>query len=45
MASSNPDATDRTKWKGQNLLGKVLTSVRDELAKSVPGTTGVQPAS
>lgn len=31
MSSSNPAATDRTKWRGQNLLGQILTRVRDEL--------------
>jgi len=31
MASSNPAATDRTKWKGQNLLGRILTRLRDDL--------------
>jgi ribA/ribD-fused uncharacterized protein len=31
MAASNPDATDRTKWKGLNLLGQILTRLRDEL--------------
>jgi ribA/ribD-fused uncharacterized protein len=31
MGSSNPNATDRTKWKGQNLLGRILTRLRDEL--------------
>ncbi|HEY4177538.1 MAG TPA: NADAR family protein [Kofleriaceae bacterium] len=31
MAASNPLATDPTKWRGQNLLGKILTELRDEL--------------
>jgi hypothetical protein len=31
MASSNPLATDPTKWKGQNLLGRILTRLRDDL--------------
>jgi ribA/ribD-fused uncharacterized protein len=32
MAASNPLAADPTKWRGQNLLGKLLTELRDELA-------------
>ena len=32
MASSNPAATDPSKWRGLNLLGAVLTRLRDELA-------------
>jgi ribA/ribD-fused uncharacterized protein len=31
MTSSNPDCLDRTKWRGQNLLGQILTRLRDEL--------------
>jgi ribA/ribD-fused uncharacterized protein len=31
MASSNPAATDRTKWRGLNLLGRILTRLRDDL--------------
>ena len=31
MTSKNPDCLDRTKWRGQNLLGQILTRVRDEL--------------
>lgn len=31
MASSNPAATDPTKWRGLNLLGQVLTRLRDDL--------------
>jgi ribA/ribD-fused uncharacterized protein len=31
LAASDPRATDATRWKGQNLLGKILTALRDEL--------------
>jgi hypothetical protein len=33
MAASNPLAQDPSKWRGQNLLGKVLTELRDELLR------------
>jgi hypothetical protein len=32
LAASDPRAQDRTQWKGQNLLGQILTRLRDELA-------------
>lgn len=31
LAESDPRANDPSKWKGQNLLGKVLTELREEL--------------
>jgi len=31
MDEDNPDIYDETKWRGLNLLGKVLMEVRDEL--------------
>jgi len=31
LAEDNPDALDMNKWRGQNLLGKALTGVRDQL--------------
>lgn len=34
MGQSNPDADNPMKWRGQNLLGFVLTDVRDELMKT-----------
>jgi ribA/ribD-fused uncharacterized protein len=37
MASSNPAAVDRTKWKGQNLLGRILTRLRDDLVAADRG--------
>jgi ribA/ribD-fused uncharacterized protein len=32
LAANDPRAADPAKWKGQNLLGKILTALRDELA-------------
>ena len=32
LAATSPFALDPTKWRGQNLLGKILTELRDELA-------------
>jgi len=31
MAATDPRATDPTQWRGKNLLGKVLTKLRDDL--------------
>ena len=31
LAASDPRAQDAKQWKGQNLLGKILTALRDEL--------------
>jgi hypothetical protein len=31
LAASDPRAQDPNQWKGQNLLGKILTALRDEL--------------
>jgi ribA/ribD-fused uncharacterized protein len=31
IGASNPAALDRKTWKGKNLLGQILTSLRDEL--------------
>jgi ribA/ribD-fused uncharacterized protein len=31
LAATDPRAQDATQWKGQNLLGKILTALRDEL--------------
>ena len=31
LAANDPDIFDETKWKGQNLLGKVLMQIRKEL--------------
>jgi len=33
MAVDHPDIVDETKWRGQNLLGKILMRVRDEMKK------------
>lgn len=32
LAATDPRAKDPAQWKGQNLLGKILTRLRDELA-------------
>jgi ribA/ribD-fused uncharacterized protein len=32
LAASDPRAKDRAAWRGQNLLGVILTELRDELA-------------
>lgn len=31
LDENHPDATNKSKWKGQNLLGKILTEVRNEI--------------
>jgi len=33
LGKNNPDALDRTKWKGTNWLGQVLTDLRDNILK------------
>jgi len=35
MGVNDPDILDETKWRGQNLLGKVLTQVREELKAEI----------
>ena len=44
LAATDPRAHDPKTWRGQNLLGKILTELRDELERSV-GSSGlvVQP--
>lgn len=32
LAATDPRAQDSAQWRGQNLLGKILTALRDELA-------------
>lgn len=34
MAASNPKASNRKTWRGRNLLGEILTQVREEINKS-----------
>ena len=34
LSSSSPLATDRSKWRGLNLLGRILTRLRDDLARA-----------
>jgi ribA/ribD-fused uncharacterized protein len=31
LAESNPNIHDRSKWRGKNLLGQILTRLRDDL--------------
>jgi len=33
LSSSDPDANNRSKWRGKNWLGEVLTQAREELRK------------
>ena len=33
MDDNHPDVNDKSKWKGQNLLGEVLTQLREDLKK------------
>lgn len=44
LAATNPKANNRKTWRGRNLLGQILTQVREELDKSQSphetGTTG-----
>lgn len=35
MGVNDPDILDQTKWKGENLLGKVLTQVREEIKEGI----------
>lgn len=35
LSSSSPDARDVTKWRGQNLLGRILMSVREQVRSRV----------
>jgi ribA/ribD-fused uncharacterized protein len=43
LAASDPRAQDPTQWKGQNLLGKILTVLRDELAATATATATATP--
>jgi hypothetical protein len=38
LAATDARAQDSNQWKGQNLLGKILTALRDELSQ--PSATG-----
>jgi ribA/ribD-fused uncharacterized protein len=35
LSENDPLALDKSTWKGKNLLGKILTQVRDDLIKNV----------
>ena len=39
LDAKNPQALDRKTWRGQNLLGQILTTLRDELAKPSKAAT------
>jgi ribA/ribD-fused uncharacterized protein len=41
LAATSPNANDPTKWRGQNLLGKILTALREDLLAEVaaPGSS------
>jgi ribA/ribD-fused uncharacterized protein len=34
LAAGDPRAQDRARWRGQNLLGQILTELREELLRS-----------
>lgn len=34
LSQNDPRASDRSKWRGTNWLGEILTEVREELLKS-----------
>ncbi len=34
LDANHPDSTDQSKWKGDNLLGKILMQIREELSTS-----------
>lgn len=36
LAATDPRAQDPRKWRGQNLLGKILTALREELLQHAP---------
>lgn len=35
MGAKNPLALDRKNWRGKNLLGKVITEVREKIMKEM----------
>jgi hypothetical protein len=36
LSSSSPHATDRTRWRGLSLPGRILTRLRDDLDSVTP---------
>jgi len=39
MHTRDPDAYHKERWKGENILGQVLTEIRDELLSKIPVNT------
>lgn len=35
LRENHPDAINKNKWRGQNLLGKILTEIRDEIKEEM----------
>lgn len=35
LHEDDKDVLDESKWRGQNLLGKILTEIRDEMKNNV----------
>lgn len=44
LASDNPDALVRSRWRGANWLGETLTTLRDDLAAGRAGDVQLSPA-
>ncbi len=42
LGVNNPKALDRKNWRGQNLLGQILTALRDELAAEQVAVASMQ---